>query len=144
MYKNIAKSVTATEATPNNLTQITNIDGRVPHRQPRSRSEPSSSSSGQKGHKIDSFQDPLSRPSYQNGQREHKTSSFQDPFLSTQLIWLVCMKWVPFKTFFQDPKQRMSELIIWLDQDDMKAKVHFKTFFQDTCIWTGHSIMRKV
>ena len=70
--KNIAKSVTATEATPNNLTHIRNIDGRVPRRWPRSRSEPSSGSSGWKGHKFDSFQD-------QNGQKEHKTSSFQDP-----------------------------------------------------------------
>ena len=82
MCKNIAKSITATEAKPNNLTQITNIDGRVPCRWPRSRSEPSSSSSGWKGHKSDSFQDPLSRPSYQNGQREGKTSSFQDPILT--------------------------------------------------------------
>ena len=32
MCKNIAKSVTATEAKPNNLTQIINIDGRVPRR----------------------------------------------------------------------------------------------------------------
>ena len=43
--KNIAKSITATEAKPNNVTQITNIDERVPHRQPRNRSEPSSGSS---------------------------------------------------------------------------------------------------
>ena len=64
MCKNIAKSITATEATPNNLTQITNIDGRVPRRWPRSISEPSSGLSGWKGHKIDSFQGPLSRPSY--------------------------------------------------------------------------------
>ena len=32
MCKNIAKSITATEAKPKNLTKITNIDGRVPHR----------------------------------------------------------------------------------------------------------------
>ena len=48
MCKNIAKSVTATEAKPNNLTKITNIDGRIPRRWPRSRSECNSSSSGQK------------------------------------------------------------------------------------------------
>ena len=32
MCKNIAESVTATEAKPNNLTHIRNIDGRTPHR----------------------------------------------------------------------------------------------------------------
>ena len=79
MCKNIAKSATATEAKPNNLTQITNIDGRVPHRQPRSRTETSSGSCGWKGCKFDSFQDPISRPSYRNWQRECKTISFQDP-----------------------------------------------------------------
>ena len=79
MCKNIANSATATEAKPNILTQITDIDGRVPCRQPRSRSEYTSSSSGWKGHKFDSFQDPISRPSYRNGQRECKMSSFQDP-----------------------------------------------------------------
>ena len=72
MCKNIAKSVTATEAKPNNLTQIKNIDGRVPHRWPRSRSEPISSSSGWKGHKFNSFQDPILRPSYQNGKGNAK------------------------------------------------------------------------
>ena len=45
MCKNIAKSVTATEAKPNILTQITDIDGRVPRRWPKSRSEHNSSSS---------------------------------------------------------------------------------------------------
>ena len=79
MCKNIAKSATATEAKPNILTQITDIDGRVPHRRPRSRSEHNSGSCGWKGCKFDSFQDPHSRPSYRNGQRECKTSSFQDP-----------------------------------------------------------------
>ena len=79
MCKNIAKSATATEAKPNFLTQITDIDGRVPRRWPRRKSEHNSSSSGRKGHKFDSFQDPHSRPSYRNGQRECKTSSFQDP-----------------------------------------------------------------
>ena len=79
MCKNIAKSTTATEAKPNILTQITDIDGRVPCRWPRSRSKHNSDSSGWKGCKLDSFQDPISRPSYQNGQRECKTSSFQDP-----------------------------------------------------------------
>ena len=79
MCKNIAKSVTATEAKPNILTQITDIDGRVPRRWPRSRSEHNSGSSGWKGRKFDSFQDPCSRPLYQNGQRECKMSSFQDP-----------------------------------------------------------------
>ena len=78
MCKNIAKSITAIEAKCSNLTKITNIDGRVPLRWPRSRSEHNSSSSRQKGHKLDSFQDPISRPLYWNGQREHKTSSFQD------------------------------------------------------------------
>ena len=76
-----AKSVTAREAKPNNLTQITNIDGRVPCTWPRSRSEPTSGSCGWKRHKSYSFQDPLSRPLYQNGQRECKMSSFQDPIL---------------------------------------------------------------
>ena len=79
MCKNIAKSATATEAKPNILTQITDIDGRVPCRQPRSRSEHVSGSGRWKGCKFDSFQDPHSKPSYQNGQRECKTSSFQDP-----------------------------------------------------------------
>ena len=79
MCTNIAKSVTATEAKPNILSQIVDIDGRVPRRQPRSRSEHNSGSCGWKGRKFDSFQDPHSRPLYQNGQREHKTSSFQDP-----------------------------------------------------------------
>ena len=46
MCKNIAKSVTAREAKPNNLTQITNINGRVPCRQPRSRSEHNCGSCG--------------------------------------------------------------------------------------------------
>ena len=79
MCKNIAKSVTATEVKPNILSQIVDIDGRVPHRWPRSRSEHISGSNGWKGCKFDSFQDPISRPSYRNGQRECKTSSFQDP-----------------------------------------------------------------
>ena len=79
MCKNIAKSTTATEAKPNILTQITDIDGRVPHRWPWSRSEHVSSSGRWKGCKFDSFQDPISRPSYWNRQREHKMSSFQDP-----------------------------------------------------------------
>ena len=57
MCENIAKFITATEATPNNLTHIRNIDGKTPCRWPRSRSKPSSSSSGQKGHKTSSFQD---------------------------------------------------------------------------------------
>ena len=79
MCKNIAEPVTAKEAKPTNLTKITNIYGKVPHRQPGSRSEHNSSSYGQKGCKIDSFQDPISRPLYRNGQRERKMSSFQDP-----------------------------------------------------------------
>ena len=79
MCKNIAKSVTATEAKPNILSHITDIEGTVPRRWPRSRSEHVSSSGGQKGCKFDSFQDPHSRPLYQNGQRECKVSSFQDP-----------------------------------------------------------------
>ena len=44
MCKNIAKSITATEAKPNILSQIVDIDGRVPCRWPRSRSEHNSSS----------------------------------------------------------------------------------------------------
>ena len=59
MCKNIAKSVTAREAKPNKHTKITNIDGRVPRRWPRSRSEHNSSSSGQKGCKLDSFKTPF-------------------------------------------------------------------------------------
>ena len=39
MCKNIAKPITTREAKPTNLTKITNIDGKVPHRWPRSRSE---------------------------------------------------------------------------------------------------------
>ena len=79
MCKNIAKSVTATEVKPNIPSQIVDIDGRVPHRWPRSRSEHISDSGGWKGCKFDSCQDPHSRPSYWNKQRECKTSSFQDP-----------------------------------------------------------------
>ena len=80
MCKNIAKSITATEAKPNILSQITDIDGRVPHRWPRSRSEHNSGSGRMERTQIwllsrPSFQD----PSYQNGQRECKMSSFQDP-----------------------------------------------------------------
>ena len=77
--KNIVKPITATEAKPTNLTKITNIDGKIPCRRPGNRSEHNSGSGGWKGCKLDSFQDPISRPSYQNGQRECKTSSFQDP-----------------------------------------------------------------
>ena len=79
MCQNIAQPITAREAKPTNLTKITNIDGKVPCRWLSSRSEHNSSSGGWKGRKFDSFQDPISRPSYWNGQREHKTSSFQDP-----------------------------------------------------------------
>ena len=80
LCQNIAQPITAKEAKPSNLTKITNIDGKVPHRQAKQcRSEHNSSSGGWKGCKFDSFQDPISRPSYQNGHREHKTSSFQDP-----------------------------------------------------------------
>ena len=75
MCQNIAKPVTAREAKSTKLTKITNIDGKVPQRRPSSRSEHNSSSGGQKGRKFDSFQDPISRSSYQNGQRECKTSS---------------------------------------------------------------------
>ena len=64
MCQNIAQPVTAREAKPTNLTKITNIYGKVPRRWPSSRSEHNSSSGGQKGHKFDSFQDPISRPSY--------------------------------------------------------------------------------
>ena len=81
MCKNIAKPVTAKEAQPSNFTKITNIDGKIFRRRPRSGSEHNSSSGGQKGCKIDSFQDPISRPSYRNGQRECKMSSFQDPYV---------------------------------------------------------------
>ena len=79
LCQNIVHPITAKEAKPSNLTKITNIDGKVPCRWPNSRSEHNSSSGGRKGCKFDSFQDPISRPSYQNGHREHKTSSFQDP-----------------------------------------------------------------
>ena len=64
MCKNIAKSLTAKEAKPTNLTKITNIDSKISHRQPRSRSEHNNGSGGWKGCKLDSFQDPISRPSY--------------------------------------------------------------------------------
>ena len=79
LCQNIAQPITATEAKTSNLTKMTNIDGKVPRRRPSGRSEHNSSSGGQKGRKFDSFQDPISRPSYRNGQREHKPSSFQDP-----------------------------------------------------------------
>ena len=79
LCQNIAQPITAKEAKSSNLTKITNIDGKVPRRWPGSRSEHFSSSGRWKGRKFDSFQDPHSRPSYQNGHREHKTSSFQDP-----------------------------------------------------------------
>ena len=79
LCQNIAQPVTATEAKPSNLTKITNIDGKVPHRRPSSRSEHNSGTGRRKGCKFDSFQDPHSRPSYRNGQREWKKSSFQDP-----------------------------------------------------------------
>ena len=79
LCQNIAQPITATEAKPSNLTKITNIDGKVPRRRPSGRSEHNSSSGGWKGCKFDSYQDPISRPSYQNGQRECKMSSFQDP-----------------------------------------------------------------
>ena len=49
------------------------VDGRAAD------SEHFSGPGRQKGRKIDSFQDPHSKPSYRNGHREHKTSSFQDP-----------------------------------------------------------------
>ena len=67
MCKNIVKPVTATEAKPKNLTKITDIDGRLPHRWPSSGSEHINGSGGRKGCKFDSFQDPISRPSYRNG-----------------------------------------------------------------------------
>ena len=148
MCKNIAESVTATEAAPNNLTCIRNIDGRTPCRQPRSRSEPSRGSSGWKGHKMSSFQDPLSRPLYQNGQRGHKMSSFQDPISRDSFEYPANLSgmYMYEMSSFQDPKWRESGLIIQLDRDDTKAKVHFKTFFQDPCIQieSKHSIMRTV
>ena len=81
MCQNIAQPITAREAKPTNLTKITNINGKVPRRWPSSRSEHNSSSGRQKGCKFDSFQDPISRPSYRNGQRECKMSSFQDPYI---------------------------------------------------------------
>ena len=64
LCQNVAQPVTAKEAKSSNLTKITNINGKVPHRWPSSRSEHNSGSGGQKGHKFDSFQDPISRPSY--------------------------------------------------------------------------------
>ena len=76
MCENIAKPITAKEAKPNILSQIVDIDGGVPRRWPRSRSEHNSSSYGWKGRKFDSFQDPRSRPSYRNEQRT------QNEFLS--------------------------------------------------------------
>ena len=72
MCKNITKSVTATEAKPNNLTKITNIDGRVPHRWPRSRSVHNSSSSGWKGCKSDPFQDPFQDLRIETGKENAK------------------------------------------------------------------------
>ena len=98
MCTNIAKSVTATEATPNNLTHITNIDGRIPRRWPRSRPEPRSSSSGWKGHKTSSFQDLHIKTGKENTKRVPFKTPFQEIHSSTQPIWMVCMKWVPFKT----------------------------------------------
>ena len=59
LCQNIAQPITAKEAKSSNLTKITNIDGKVPRRWLSSRSEHNSSSGGQKGHKIDSFQDPM-------------------------------------------------------------------------------------
>ena len=79
MCKNIGKPITAKEAKPNILSQIVDIDGRVPRRQPRSRSEHNSSSGRWKGCKFDSFQDPHSQPLHWYGQRGCKMSSFQDP-----------------------------------------------------------------
>ena len=79
LCQNIAQPITAKEAKFSNLTKITNIDGKVPCRQPGSRTEHNSGPGRRKGRKFDSFQDPCSRPSYRNGHREHKTSSFQDP-----------------------------------------------------------------
>ena len=79
LCQNIAQPITAKEAKSSNLTKITNIDGKIPRRRPDSRSEYFSGPGRWKGRKFDSFQDPRSRPSYQNGHREHKTSSFQDP-----------------------------------------------------------------
>ena len=79
MCENIAKPVTATEAKPKNLTKIADVNVKVPRRWPSSRSEYTSGSGGRKGRKIDSFQDPISRPSYQHGQRECNMSFFQDP-----------------------------------------------------------------
>ena len=107
MCKNIAKSTTATEAKPNILTQITDIDGRVPHRWPRSRSEHNSSSCGRKGCKLDSFQDPSSRPSYWNEQRECKMSFFQDLLSRPQMEIRTCnMTRYESSGSFQDPLSR--------------------------------------
>ena len=73
MCKNIAKSATATEAKPNILTQITDIDGRVPHRWPRSRSE-HVSSSGRKEIWL------LSRPLFKTHIKMSKENAKQVPF----------------------------------------------------------------
>ena len=108
MCKSIAKSATATEAKPNILTQITDIDGRVPRRWPRRRSEQNSSSCGQKGCKSDSFQDPHSRPSYRNEQRECKISSFQDLLSRPQTGNIRTHNMTRYKSSgsFQDPLSR--------------------------------------
>ena len=105
MCKNIAKSITATEAKPNNLTKITNIDGRVPHRWPRSRSEHNSGSSGQKGCKLDSFQDPHFKtliPKWaKRMQNEFISTPFPEILLSTQLICLVCIHMESISSHFK-------------------------------------------
>ena len=82
MCKNIAKSVTATEAKPNILSQIVDIDGRIPCRQPRSRSEYNSSSCGWKGCKSTPFktlaQGLCTEMSKENAKRV-PFKTFQDP-----------------------------------------------------------------
>ena len=148
MCKNVAKPVTAREAKPNILSQIVDIDGRVPHRWPRSRSEHNSGSCGWKGHKFDSFQDPHSRPSYWNGQRECKMSSFQDPISrplymyneeslvisdhelpeQTQLRKLLTeAQQEDLATEFETPFKTLHINGIWVSSEKNINKTHFKT-----------------
>ena len=152
MCKNIAKSITVTEAKPKILSQIVDINGRVPHRRPRNRSEHVSGSGGWKGRKFDSFQDPHSRPSYQNGQRECKTSSSQDlsrpsymdrtpnneeslvvsDHESSEQTQPLGQSTEDLTTEFETPFKTLHINGIWVSSEKNIEKTHFKTITNGT------------
>ena len=133
LCKNIAESVTATEAKPSNLTRIRNIDGRS-CRQLTSRSEPSRVLSGWEGHKTSSFQDPCIK----TGKENTKWVPFKTPF--PEILWVP--SWFDWYVWSNTSLSRPPMETVWTDNMTKQEWYEGKGSFQDPTIWIelNHSI----